>query len=360
MGKNIAAYEGCFLGLAVGDALGYVVDEMTWKQIAENYGPNGLLGYDLQDEFAQVSSYTQIAAYYANGLLVGLTRGKANDRIRYVELALREWIERQHFPRSEKRSWCWVSQKPELRRRHCRDPRLLDAGRFPTLGTLDKPISRADSPGALPAAAVVGLFYDARRMEPDQIGALAAQSVALTHGSPEAILPAVALAYSIAGILQEPDRPLEEQFLQAAQVMDALYRERFPEAAAYAGQIRNAVNRAKESGEDHQQVMESFVCDTAAQCLLGAVYASLVCPEDFDSAMILAVNHSGRSAAVAAVTGAILGAKLGAQVLPDFYLDSLEAGTSLRELGADLAKGTPALGLFDDDWDQKYTHGLPI
>jgi ADP-ribosylglycohydrolase len=142
--------------------------------------------------------------------------------------------------------------------------------------------------------------------------------------------------------------------------MDALYRERFPEAAAYAGQIRNAVNRAKESDEDHQQVMESFVCDTAAQCLLGAVYASLVCPEDFDSAMILAVNHSGRSAAVAAVTGAILGAKLGAQVLPDFYLDSLEAGTSLRELGADLAKGTPALGLFDDDWDQKYTHGLPL
>lgn len=360
MGKNISAYEGCFLGLAVGDALGYVVDEMTFQQIAANYGPNGLLGYDLQEEYAQVSSYTQIAAYYANGLLVGLTRGKPGDRIAYMELALREWIERQHFPRSDKRSWCWISHKPELRRRHLRDPRLLDAGRFPALGSLDKPISKAASPGALPAAAVIGLFYDPRRMEPDQIGMLAARMVALTHGSWEAVLPAVALAYTVAGILQEPERPLEEQFLQAAQVMDALFRERFPETKAYAARIRKTVEKAKNQAQDHRQNMENLTCDTAAECFLGAVYASLASPEDFDSAMILAVNHSGRSAAVAAVTGAILGAKLGSEALPDFYLDSLEAGKTLRMLGQDLAKGNPASGLFDDDWDQKYTHGKPL
>ena len=119
--KKTAAYEGCFLGLAVGDALGYVVDEMTWNQITAAYGPNGLLGYDLQEDFAQVSSYTQIAAYYANGLLLGMTRGKPADRLKYLGLALREWIHRQHFPRSEERSWCWVSQVPELRRRQSSD-----------------------------------------------------------------------------------------------------------------------------------------------------------------------------------------------------------------------------------------------
>ena len=360
MGKNVAAYEGCFLGLAVGDALGYVVDEMTWQQITENYGPNGLLGYDLQNDYAEVSSYTQIAAYYANGLLLGLTRGKPGERLQYVGLALREWIHRQHFPRSNERSWCWVSQIPELRRRHCRDARLLDAGRFPALGTLEKPISKAASPGALTAAVVAGLFFDPRRMEPDQIGMLAAQSVALTHGSSQAILPAVVLAYSIAGILQEPERPLQEQFLQAAQVMDAQFRGRFPEAQAYAQRIRATVNGALSDRQDHRAAMEALVCDTGAECLLGAVYASLVSPEDFDGAMILAVNHSGRSAAVAAVTGAILGAKLGAEALPDFYLESLEPVKALRELGEDLAKGSPASGLFDDDWDHKYTHGKPL
>ena len=359
MGKNVAAYEGCFLGLAVGDALGYVVDEMTWQQIRENYGPNGLLGYDMQNDYAEVSSYTQIAAYYANGLLLSLSRSKPGDRIRYLNLALREWIHRQHFPRSEERSWCWVSQVPELRRRHSRDPRLLDAGRFPAFGTLEKPISRASSPGALTAAPVVGLFFDTRRMEPDQIGMLTAQAVAMTHGSPEAILPAVVLAYSVAGILQEPERPLDEQFLQAAEVMCAQFGGRYPEAETIADQVCKIVTQAQNS-ENHQSVMEGLTCGTGTECLLGAMYASLACPDDFDNAMILAVNHSGRSAAVAAVTGAILGAKLGAQALPDFYLESLEPVKALRELGADLAKGNPASSLFDDDWDQKYTHGKPL
>ena len=360
MTKNKGAYAGCFLGLAVGDALGYVVDEMSWEQIVENYGPNGLLGYDLQNDYAEVSSYTQIAAYYANGLLLGLTRGKPEDRIKYVSLALREWIHRQHFPRSEERSWCWVSQIPELRRRHCRDPRLLDAGRFDTLGTLEKPISRAVSPGALTSAPVVGLFFDPNRMSPDQIGLMAAQTVALTHGGVGAILPAVVLAYSIAGILQEPYRPLQEQFLQAAEVMDSQFRGRFPEAETVAEAIRKTVSRALSPVEDPGDFMERLRCETAAECLLGAIYASLIWPEDFDNAMILAVNHSGRSAAVAAVVGAILGARLGVEALPDFYLESLEPAKALKELAQDLAKGNPASSLFDDDWDQKYTHGKPL
>lgn len=75
--------------------------------------------------------------------------------------------------------------------------------------------------------------------------------------------------------------------------------------------------------------------------------------------MILSVNHSGRSSAVGAVTGAILGAQLGAEALPEFYLEGLEGVQPLRELAEDLAKGSPASGFFDDDWDHKYTQGLP-
>lgn len=359
MGKNISAYEGCFLGLAVGDAMGYVVDDMTWDEICQNYGPNGLLGYDLQHDYAEVSSYTQIAAYVANGLLLGITRGRT-DSHRFIGLALREWAKRQHFPRDPERSWCWVSQVPELRRRHCRDARMLDAMRFETLGTLNKPINNASSPGSITAAPVIGLFFDPRRMDPLQIGTLTAQAIALTHGSPDAFLPAVALAYSIAGILQEPERPLKEQFLQAAQVMESQFRERFPEAEQIAATIKGTVRLALSEGQDHRQNMENLLCDTGTECLQGAIYASLVSPDDFDTAMILAVNHSGRSAAVAAITGAILGARLGAEALPEFYLESLEPVTALRELAADLAKGSPSASFFDDDWDQKYTHGIPL
>ena len=75
MGKDTSKYTGCLLGLAVGDAMGYTVDEMTWDEIRENYGPNGILGFDLQNDYAEVTSYTQVAAFVANGLLLGITRG---------------------------------------------------------------------------------------------------------------------------------------------------------------------------------------------------------------------------------------------------------------------------------------------
>jgi hypothetical protein len=76
--------------------------------------------------------------------------------------------------------------------------------------------------------------------------------------------------------------------------------------------------------------------------------------------MILAVNHSGRSAAVASLVGAILGANMGAEALPEFYLESLEAASVLQELAGDLSLCSPTSGLFDDDWDQKYVHGQPV
>ena len=108
------------------------------------------------------------------------------------------------------------------------------------------------------------------------------------------------------------------------------------------------------------EVMDRLRCETAAQVLAGAVYACLVSREEFDHAMIVAVNHSGRSAAVGALAGAILGARLGEEALPEFYIECLEPAETLRELADDLFTGCPMeLGnkLFDLDWDQKYLHG---
>lgn len=359
MEKSTSRYVGSLLGLAVGDAMGYTVDDKTWEQIQENYGPNGLLGYDLQNDYAEVTSYTQVAAFVANGLLLGVTRSKPDAYLKHITIAMREWAKRQHFPRDPGKSWCWVAQKSALRRRHCRDPWMLDAFRFETLGTIQRPINKADSPGAITAAAAIALFYNPQRMEPAQLGNLAANTIALTHGDPDAYLSGVVLAYGLAGILQEPERPISEQFLQASDVMVQQFGGRFPKAAQIAAGVRLAVEKAAQD-INPRDCMESFLCDTASQCLQGAVYASVLSPEDFDAAMILAVNHSGRSAAVGAVTGAILGARLGQEALPDFYLDSLEPIEELRELAADLALGSPAKGLFDDVWDQKYTHGVPL
>ena len=359
MGEKQSAYMGCLLGLAVGDAMGFPVDDKTWEDICAEYGPNGLLGYDLRNGSAEVTSHTQIAAYIANALLVALTRGRHGSYVQYITLALREWAKRQHFPRDPDKSPFWVSQLPQLRKRACKDARMLDALRAETLGETEHAINNAVSAGSLPEAVAIALFFDPRRMEPSQVGTLAADALALTHGNPETFLTGVTLAYALAGILQQPECSLEEQFLQACSAMQSQFGFRFPQGDLVEQRIVSAIEQAKSSQFTPRDGIERLECYTASSCLAGAVYACLKYPDDFDNAMILAVNHSGSSSAVAALTGAILGAKMGREALPDFYLESLEAAPALEQLALDLATGSLTSGLFNDDWDHRYVQGLP-
>ena len=48
------------------------------------------------------------------------------------------------------------------------------------------------------------------------------------------------------------------------------------------------------------------------------------------------------------------------EALPEFYLEGLEVAPVLMDLATDLAQGSPTVGLFNDDWDHKYTQGLPL
>ena len=217
MAKRDAAYRGCLLGLAVGDAMGCAVDRKSWDEIVRDYGPNGLLGYDLVNGYADVSSYTQLTAYCANGLLAGLTRGQMRGRmapfVRYAEVAIREWGQVQHTRRTPDQRFCWISQVPQLRMRRCMDTRMLDTLSRDRSGTPEEPINHHDTPGILTAAVPVGLFFDPVRMDPNEIGRLGAEIVALTHGEPLSFLSGAVIAYAVAGIVQDPDTALKDQFL---------------------------------------------------------------------------------------------------------------------------------------------------
>ena len=241
---------------------------------------------------------------------------------------------------------------------------MADALRLASLGSVDAPGNSNADPGSLTGAAMVGLAYDAKRMDSDwitQTGAEAvaithgAEAVAITHGAEAAFLSGAVLANIIAGILQSPQKPLKEHFMLAIEAMDAFYRERFPGAAQLAVQLK----RSLALSDDHRQAMEQLGCGSASQCLAGAMYACLASDGDFDTAMVTAVNHSGKSAAVGAVAGAIMGAWLGEEKLPEFYLEGMEVAQVLRVLAQDLAQGSPTMGLFNDAWEQKYAQGRP-
>ena len=349
-----SAYQGCLLGLAAGDAMGCPVDDKTWREIRSDYGPNGLLGYDLVNGCAEVTSHTQLCAFTCNGLLLGLTRERLKGRtapyVRYIALSHKEWSHTQRRHPNLQRTFCWVYWVDELRGRRCADGRMLDTLALDHIGSPEKPINRLDGPGSLAAAAAVALFAHNGRMDPSERDRLAAEAVALTCGHPAAWLSGAAAAHLIGAALERPETPLEQLIYES---LEAAERQ-FPGAREILLPIRNMIPQAREP-RDRQAVMEALGCRTALQVLAGAVYILLTCGDDFDAAMITAVNHSGHSCAVAALVGAVLGARMGAEHLPEFYLESLQIGGVLRDLADDVMTGCPRP--MDLEWDRKYLQG---
>jgi ADP-ribosylglycohydrolase len=356
-------YRGCLLGMAAGDAMGAAIDGKTYQQICETYGPAGLLGYDLVNGLVEITSYTQVALFTCNGLLLSVAKGQLgiSAYMRNISIALKEWARAQHLPGDPILRHCWLCRVPEVRKRRPMDPRTLDSLTRDVLGTIRHPANQGAGPGTLTAAVAAGLFFHPDRMAVSEIGLLGAQTVALTHGDPMAFLSGAALAYIIAGIVQAPECPMDEQILQGVEAVTVQFP--CPQAERLKMMVKNAAAMAARPELAGRDAMERLECKTAAQVLAGAVYAVLASNGDFDTAMILAVNHSGKSAGVGAVTGALLGAQLGEKALPEFYLECLEGMSAIREIATDFYTACPKgwrTRLFDDEWDRKYTHGKPV
>ncbi len=355
-------FRGALLGLTVGDAMGNTVDRKNLTDICADYGPNGLLGYDLANGYAEVSSYTQLAAYAANGLIMALARAQAYGRsaspIHYVSIALREWARTQQYSPMAKND-CWLSTVPELKRRRCMDTRMLDALTRENLGTLQAPVYRNDQPSALTEVIPVALLSCLMNTDQDEIDRLGAEIVALTHGHTETILSAAILTHALSVLLEEPDIGVKALVESAMDAVSLQFGPEFGDMGHIWELLQKAQTLAESNSIAPMEAMERLRCRTAAEVLSGVLYTCITCQDDFDTAMITAVNHSGRSAAVGAITGAVLGIRFGEDILPDFYLESLEPVALLQQLADDLARsGAPDQmnRLFDDDWDRRYLH----
>ena len=352
--------RGVLLGLAVGDAMGHTVDSRSLEEICADYGPNGLLGYDLVNGYADITSYTQIAAFTANGLLLGMTRGQTKGRVltlnKYISTALKEWSRTQMFSLPEK-NYCWLTRIPEMKRKFCMDTRMLDALSREELGCLEYPQYKSNQSGSLTAVVPIALLQQDLDMCQSELNRLAADTVALTHGEPEAFLTGATLNHLLCLLLNDSSLPIAEAVQQSIHAVQLQFGNDYGHQGKIWELLQLALTLAVSPNVAPMDAMQNLSCRTAAEVLAGAVYAVATCNRDFDSAMIIAVNHSGRSSAVGAITGALLGAILGYDALPEFYLESLDASQPLTELADDMASGFSEMvgrSLFDMDWDRKY------
>ena len=97
----------------------------------------------------------------------------------------------------------------------------------------------------------------------------------------------------------------------------------------------------------------------AEEALAIAVYSCLKHSNNFEDAVVCAINHGGDSDSTGSIAGNIIGAFLGEEAIPNYYLDNLELKDVIVEIADDLATPVPVSEYSDNNdeyWLSKYLY----
>ena len=368
MKKNVDKFRGCLIGGAAGDALGYPIEHLTENFLFATFGENGITEYRPLKGMARISDDTQMTMFTANGLLFGTTRGCTRGIMgtypSYVAHSYRDWYKTQfesYEHCNRKFITSWLMHVPEMFA--ARGPgrtclTSIDAGCY---GTIEKPINDGKANGGVMRIAPVGLYFGDSRMAPLAVDLMGADVAALTHGHEMGYIPAAMLVHIVRLVSHNDEITLKDAVLDSKIAMEML----FPDAKDLPGFLK-LVDKAVELSESDLADLEAihklgkgWLGDEA---LAISIYCALKHRDDFDKALIAAVNHSGDSDSTGAITGNILGAYLGLSKIPKKYTDNLELVDVLTELADDLYYDCP-LDEYESAtdpraraWEKKYVY----
>lgn len=366
----LSRIQGCLLGGAVGDALGYAVEFTLWPAIQKRYGADGIMDFELTRGIAIVSDDTQMTLFTANGMLNALTDGSSISH--GIWLAYKDWLATQECESSivSKRSMnTWLVNLPRLFARRAPGLTCLSAiGSSENGGTFHHNLNHSKGCGSIMRVAPLGLYpwQPTNGMAPSEFAAMeAAKAGALTHGHALSHISSAALGYTVYRLTFEdldrssPDT-LRNLFMDTLSAMRKLFAD-YPlfeqDIDTFCGLTQKAITMAESSFNDHEALIQLGEGWIAEEAWAIAVFACLRYPNDFHRAMVCAVNHDGDSDSTGAVTGNLLGAWLGREAVEAaFDLDKLEFRDTILELGCDLCHGVPDRS--DPEWirwQAKYT-----
>ena len=186
-------------------------------------------------------------------------------------------------------------------------------------------------------AAPVGLYF---YNDPKMAFRIGAESAAITHGHPDAYLPAGFLACLIAQLVRGKD--LESAVVRALDELETWpehenTRDLIEKARSLAAQMNRSgnilsVNELEMANRIDLAAIGSG--ETGSELIALSIYCALRYSDNFEQAILLAVNQGGNSDTVAAVCGAILGTYLGMDEIPYAWVNKIECSILLVH-GAD-------------------------
>lgn len=353
-------YRGCLIGGASGDALGYPVEFMSFDEIIREYGEDGITSYELRNGVAEISDDTQMTLFTATGILLGVTRasmrGISAEPWDYVRYSYKDWYRTQTegYP-LDGYHYSWLDDVPELFSRRAPGNTCLSALASGSDGTVAKPINSSKGCGGVMRVAPVGLYFG-RKYDIDTADRVGGEVAALTHGHPLGYIPAVALTHIITLIVHHGCRIDEAVASMRTSIRDQGYDRK--SVHFFLEMIRKAVDLAYNRKIDDRNAISMIGGGwVAEEALAIAIFCSLRHSDDFNKAIVAAVNHDGDSDSTGSITGNIVGAYLGLEGISDEWIRNLELKDIILEIADDLFHDCriSEYGKEEDpEWKEKY------
>lgn len=343
--RRVENFQGCLIGGAIGDALGWPIEFMKLNEIKRRFGETGLTHLILyEDGKAQITDDTQMTMFTAEGLLRAESRLTSKGICHaptVIYFAYQRWLFTQGYPKKKDIKFIYDGWLLDINRlfvtrapgNSCISSLLKDEK-----GTKENPINNSKGCGAVMRSAPFGLF-----LEKNKAFKIAIETAALTHGHPTGQLAAGAFAYMIAEII-------EGQSIIAAtfNTIDKLSNEK--ESLECISKLEEAISLSQSDISDNDAISMIGEGWIGEETLGISVFCAIRYQNDFRQALIASVNHSGDSDSTGAITGNILGAYSGIDCIPKEWFQNTELIEEIVQLANDLHR------VYEDsnEWWRKY------
>lgn len=310
-----ARFEGCILGLAIGDALGWPTEFLSVSEIRRRWGPAGVT------EFVTLGRHrpgtytddTQMTITVAEALIEA-GHGTLDELMTTMARNFVAWMESDENDRAPGNT-CMAGC-----RNLARGVPWREAG-----------IPTSKGCGSAMRAAPIGLYF--WNDQPRLIEAAIASSM-LTHRHPTALAAAAAAALLVAWAVRGDDPADYPPRLAAA--MD-----RLPGGEEVAGLVKRVPAMLRIEPDDalcRDGLGEAWVGDEA---VASALYCVCRSPRDYRATVLTAINTSGDSDTIGCIAGAISGALNGVDAIPAAWRRDVENAETLVDLANQLCTAVP-------------------
>lgn len=309
----INKYQGCLLGLAIGDALGAPVEFLRLQEIKKRYGKDGITDFHEWRGF-KPGSYTddtQMSLATAVGCIRAYQRWRERGICHPASVVYRRYLD-------------WLESQNDPDQRRGPGNTCLSALQSGKMGTIEEKINDSKGCGGVMRTAPVGLAFPSDRAFQE-----GAEYAAITHGHPSGYLTAGFLSGMISYIIE--GKTLAEAIDLCIEQL--IKYDGHSETLEKIELVQKLSVSQKSIEESIQTIGEGWVGEEA---LAISVYCSLEFSDNWRRGTLAAVNHSGDSDSTGSITGAILGTLLGVELIPRHWARDVEESGRIKKIANDM------------------------